>query len=289
MSWLTMTVDVPEELKDAFVGEFSRDRILGVWEKTAPGNQRIELVLYFDEARTPPLVEARVGRLFERNGYPVSDVPEVRFGTEERKDWVREWCKGYSSFSVGERFQVVPSWETAAEIDSGRIVLGIDPGLAFGTGTHETTQLILESLESMETDSGPLVDLGTGSGILTIAAAKLDFTVAAACDVDTDALHVTRENLRRNGVSAPVFAGSIDALRTGCAAVVLANLTCDVILNLLGEIVRILMPGGIAVLSGILDSQVAALRETIRSEGFEIRREVQRGEWVAMKVSRRGD
>ena len=82
MSWLTMTVDVPEELKDAFVGEFSRDRILGVWGKTAPGNQRIELVLYFDEARTPPLVEARVGRLFERNGYPVSDVPEVRFGTE---------------------------------------------------------------------------------------------------------------------------------------------------------------------------------------------------------------
>ncbi len=286
MSWLTITVDVPEELKDAFVGEFSRDRILGVWEKPAPGDQRIELVLYFEEARTPPLVEARVGRLFERNGYPVS---EVRFGAQEQEDWTREWRKGYSSFSIGGRFQVVPSWEKAADVDSERIVLGIDPGLAFGTGTHETTQLMLESLEAMEIGQGPVVDLGTGSGILTIAAAKLGFAVQAACDVDADALYVTRENLRRNGVSVPVFVGSIDALRTGCAHLVLANLTCDVIGKLLGEIGRILRPGGVAVLSGILDSQVDALRETVRVEGFESQSEFTRGEWIAMKVQPRGD
>jgi ribosomal protein L11 methyltransferase len=285
MPWLTITVDVPEELKDAFVGEFSRDRILGVWEKPAPGDQRIELVLYFDEARKPPLVEARVGRLFERNGYPVS---EVRFGVQEQEDWTREWRKGYTSFPIGDRFQVVPSWEKTEDVDAGRMVLGIDPGLAFGTGTHETTQLMLESLEVMETGVGPLVDLGTGSGILTIAAAKLGFAVVAACDLDTDALHVTRENLRRNGVDVPVFVGSIDALRAGCAHLILANLTCDVIEKILAEIDRTLIPGGLAVLSGILDSQLHALRETILVEGFEIQSEVHRGEWVAMKV-KRGD
>jgi hypothetical protein len=96
MPWLTITVDVPEELKDSFVGEFSRDRILGVWEKPAPGDQRIELVLYFDEARKPLLVEARVDRLFERNGYPVS---EALFGIQEQEDWTREWRKGYTSSS----------------------------------------------------------------------------------------------------------------------------------------------------------------------------------------------
>ena len=286
MSWLTISVDVPEELKDAIVGEFSRDRILGVWEKTAPGNHRIELVLYFDESQTPPLVEARVGRLFERNGYPVSGV---RFGTQEQEDCTREWRKAYTSLSIGDRFQVVPSWEKGEGIESGRIVLDIDPGLAFGTGAHETTQLVLESLENFEIGTGALVDLGTGSGILTIAAAKLGFAVEAACDVDADALHVARENLHRNGVGVPLFVGSIDALCTGCAHLVLANLTCDVIRSLLGEIRRILVPGGVAVLSGILDSQRDALKAPIRVEGFQIQSELQRGEWIAMKVRRRGD
>ncbi len=281
MSWLTITVDVPEELKDAFVGEFSRDRILGVWEKPSPDDRRIELVLYFDEERVPPLVEARVGRLFERNGYPVS---KVRFGTQEQEDWTSEWRKGYTSFAVGDRFRVVPSWEEGDEIKSDRIVIGIDPGLAFGTGTHETTQLMLESLEKIDTAVGPLIDLGTGSGILTIAAAKLGFTVRVACDLDADALHVARENLGRNGVGAPLFVGSIDALSTGCAPLVLANLTYDVISNILGEIGRILAPGGMAILSGVLAAQMVAMRTTIREEGFNIEGEVQRGEWVAMKV-----
>lgn len=239
MSWNTIPVEVPVELKDAIVGEFSQDGILGVWEKPSAEPDRIELVLYFDKARMAPLVGARVGRVFERNGYPSQ---EAILGREQQQDWTKEWRKGYTSFSVGTRFQVVPSWEKAGEADSRRIVLGIDPGLAFGTGTHETTQLMLTLLEEIESSEGPVLDLGTGSGILTIAAEKLGFKVAAGCDLDQDATQVARENLRRNGVRVRLFVGSADSLRSGSVRLVLANLTSDVLHNLLGEIKRVPPP-----------------------------------------------
>ena len=286
MSWNTITVEVPNELKDAIVGEFSQDGILGVWEKPMPEADQIELILYFDEARMPPLVGARVGRLFERNGYAPQDAI---LGKEQQQDWTKEWRKGYTSFAVGTRFQVVPSWETADDVGSRRIVLGIDPGLAFGTGTHETTQLMLTLLEEIELSEGPVLDLGTGSGILTIAAEKLGFKVEAGCDLDQDATQVARENLRRNGIRARLFVGSADSLRSGSVRLVLANLTSDVLHNLLGEIRRVLPPGGLALLSGILDSQVVALGARLEVEGFEIESETGQGEWVAMKVRRHGD
>ena len=224
--------------------------------------------------------------MFERNGYPSE---EAILGREQKQDWTKEWRKGYTSFSVGTRFQVVPSWEKAGEVGSRRIVLGIDPGLAFGTGTHETTQLMLTLLEEIETSEGPVLDLGTGSGILTIAAEKLGFNVKAGCDLDQDATQVARENLRRNGVRAGLFVGSADSLRSGSVRLVLANLTSDVLHNLLGEIRRVLLPGGLALLSGILDSQVLALGARLEVEGFEIESETRQGEWVAMKVRRHGD
>ncbi len=286
MSWLTISIQTPIELKDAIVGEFSQDGILGVWEKPTAEPDQIELVLYFDEARTPPLVGARVSRVFERNGYRSE---EAILGREQHQDWTKEWRKGYTSFAVGTRFQVVPSWEKADDVGSRRIELGIDPGLAFGTGTHETTQLMLTLLEEIETSEGPVLDLGTGSGILTIAAAKLGFKVAVGCDLDRDATQVARANLRRNGVRVRLFVGSADSLRSGSVRLVLANLTSDVLHNLLGEIRRVLLPGGLALLSGVLESQLVALRATLEVEGFEIESKAEQGEWVAMKVRRHGD
>ena len=285
LPWRTITIDTPDELKDAIVGEFSVDGIRGVWEKPMEGSERTELVIYFDEDHLPPLAQARVGRVFERNGYK---LPKVILGSQEQEDWIRNWRKGYTSFPIGTRFSVVPSWEDPEDAGVGRIVLGIDPGLAFGTGTHETTQMIMESLEILQPE-GPVLDLGTGSGILAIAAAKLGFRVEVACDVDADAVHVAANNFRRNGIQVPLFVGSIDAVRSESIGLVLANLTGDAIGNLLFDICRVLGPGGRVVLSGVLDSQTLTLRAALAAEGYVIENESTRGEWVMMAIRPNGD
>jgi ribosomal protein L11 methyltransferase len=287
MSWHTITVRIPEDLRDAIVGEFSADHIAGVWERAVNGDDGgypLELVLYFDQI--PPLVDARIGRLFARNGFSPS---EAIAGIQEREDWTREWRKGFTSFPLGRGFMVVPSWETPPESARDRHILHIDPGLAFGTGTHETTQLMVEAIESITRPGDSVVlDLGTGSAILAIAAAKLGGARLAACDIDPDAVQVARSNLKENHAAVSVFVGSVDAVRSAAIDVVLANLTADVIIDVVDDVTRVLKRNGTAVLSGILDIQADAVRREMESRGYRIDVETFRGEWVAM-VACRGD
>jgi ribosomal protein L11 methyltransferase len=280
MFWQTITLTVPEELKEAVVGEFSSDRIAGVWERVADEGGGTEMVLYFDTGKNVPLVNARVGRLFERNGYP---VPRVEVGLQEKEDWNREWRKGFTSFPLSRRFRVVPSWEEPPAHDD-RMPLGIDPGLAFGTGTHETTQMVVGELEDLPPGEGLVLDLGTGSAILSIASARLGHDNVVGCDIDADAVQVARENIRRNRCDVPVFVGSADAVATHSVRLILANLTADVLEDVLADVQRILVGSGTAVLSGILDVQAATVRDRFLSSGFEVSKEQARGEWVAMVV-----
>lgn len=265
------------------MGEFSLDGIAGVWERDARDGDGTELVLYFESDRLPPLVRARVGRVFERNGYL---PPALSVGLQEREDWTREWRKGFTSFPLGNRFRVVPSWEAPPGGDD-RIPIRVDPGLAFGTGTHETTQLMIEALESIgPSASGPVLDLGTGSAILSIAAALLGHRAVVACDVDRDAVGVARENLRRNRSDAELFVGSADAIAPGTIGLLLANLTADVIAELLDDIARLLRAGATAVFSGILLAQAEEVRDRIAGAGFRVGGRRVRGEWTVMVAVR---
>jgi len=284
MSWQTITLTVPEELKDAIVGEFSSDGIAGVWERDLPSREddAVELVLYFEPGHPPPLVDARVGRVFERNGY---DRPSVAVGRQEKEDWTREWRKGFTSFSVGTRFQAVPSWEDPS-VAKERIPIRIDPGLAFGTGTHETTRLVLEVLESLEPADQIVLDLGTGSAILSIGAVKLGHSSVIGCDIDSDAVQVARQNVRRNDSNVSVFVGSVDAIATRSVRLVLANITADVIGLLLPDISRVMEVGGAAVFSGILDTQADAVRREISAAGFVVQLQRTLGEWAVMSARR---
>lgn len=283
MSWQTITVIVPDEmLKDAIVGEFAGDGIAGVWERPhEPGSS--EIVLYFTSGALPPLAVARIQRVFGRNGYSSA---RYQLGEEETVDWTVEWRKGFSSFEVGQRFRVVPGWEDPPSGDS-RINLRIDPGMAFGTGTHETTRTVLEMLEALDI-SGVVLDMGTGSGILTIAARKLGGGRRIACDVDADAVAVARRNLERNDVCADLFVGSVTAIRSGSIALVLANLTSEVIARHLFQIRRVLAPTGQAVLAGILASQALLIEESFAEEGMMVRERRDCGEWVAYLVEGNG-
>jgi ribosomal protein L11 methyltransferase len=287
MSWQTITLRVPEALKDTLVGEFSAEAIAGVWERLGEDGTSVEMVFYF-EGGLPPRAEARIGRLFERNG---CKPPAVAVGLQGVEDWSREWRKGFTSFTVGERFHVVPSWEEPSSGSGDRIVLGIDPGMAFGTGTHETTALMLEALEALGPGLGPesvILDLGTGTAILAMAATGLGLSRVFGCDTDADAVEVARGNLNANRSRATLFVGSADAVATGSVDVLLANLTAEVIRELLMEVDRVLAPHATAVFSGILDEQAPDLATHIRKSGYRVAPARSRGEWVMM-VARRDD
>lgn len=273
--WTTLSLHVPDPLlKDALVGEFSQDAIAGVWER-ASSPEQTEVVFYFDSPGLPPLARARIQRVFERNGHA---APAIEVGHEGAVDWSLGWRKGFTAFEIGTRFRVVPSWEEPPT--DARIALRIDPGMAFGTGTHETTRTVLELMESL--DAIPVtLDVGTGSGILSIAAAHLGARSVVACDVDPDAARVGADNCERNQVSVPVFVGSVDAVRTGSVGLVLANLTADVIRDLAADMRRVLVQGGHAIWSGVLAEQRKDIEALMTTAGFEPARRIECAEWVS--------
>lgn len=194
--------------------------------------------------------------------------------------WRDGWKRFFKPVRLGERLVVRPSWETV-ETKPGDVVLTLDPGRAFGSGTHETTRLVLRELDKRVRGGEAVLDVGTGSGILSIAALLLGASRAAAIDVDPDAVATTQENAVLNGVEARI-AASIDpvAAIVGAYDLVLANIQADVLIRLADDLSARVTEGGVLILSGILagqDDEVAA--------AFPNFRELDRtrdGEWVAI-------
>ena len=197
------------------------------------------------------------------------------------RDWLAEWKKDWRPVEVG-RFVIAPPWSEIADA-GGRIVIRIEPGMAFGTGTHETTRLCLTAIEK-HFRGGSFLDVGTGTGILAIAAAKM-FPGARveACDTDAEAVEIARDNSRLNGVGDAIAfrVGSADE-QTPSADMVCANLTAPVIVDLLPSLLGAAC--GHLVLSGILDTQSELVQSRLLelgAAGFEIGSD---GEWIALVV-----
>jgi ribosomal protein L11 methyltransferase len=236
---------------------------------------------YFD---SPPEVERVRAALLEAlriYGLASSDVREMRAREVEERDWLAEWKKGWRPTEVG-RFVVAPPWSEVEE-DADRIVIRVEPGMAFGTGTHETTRLCLAAIER-HFRGGSFLDVGTGTGVLAIAAAKLDPSARVeACDTDALAVSVAEENARRNGVAERIRlrVGSVDET-TASADFVCANLTADVILALLPALTGATC--GRLVLSGILATQSDAVIARLRELGVGSCEVTRDGEWIAMTI-----
>ena len=226
----------------------------------------------------------------------IRSLPEAQYRTIQDQDWSQAWKEHYRPILIGERLVIVPAWLESP--DPQRIPIRIDPGMAFGTGTHPTTQLCLELLEScmaqlvpQETD---VIDVGCGSGILSIAALKLGARRAIAVDIDPQAVSVTQENAALNGVSAglEVGTGSLAEVRDGVfsirqAQVVLANILALVIIQLLeAGFADLLAPGGAAIFSGILAEQEPQVIAALEKCGLSLSGRRQSGDWVALQVSR---
>jgi len=285
MSWNQLTLDVPDDLVDAVVGELSNDAVAGVWETPSPQPGLTRLVLYFNRRPDLARIEKLVGLVFERSG---QKPPQISQTLVEDNDWTGEWKKSYTSFPIADSFFVIPSWEST-KCPEDRLPIRIDPGQAFGTGTHETTQLTMESLERWIEPTHIVLDVGTGSGILAIASRLLGAGRVFACDIDPVAARVAQANIDRNAESdVYTFCGSLDAVRSNSVNLLLANLTAEVIVNLFPEFTRVLRNNGLAILSGILREQREDICDVLDRAEFNLFEEITRGEWLALIVEKHG-
>jgi ribosomal protein L11 methyltransferase len=270
--WHEITIETPDSIKDAVIGELSELGAAGVWES---GDE--QLTAYFE---TLPDFQS-IKELFQREGLA---TPEVATAPVADKDWGEEWKKTWTSFPLGSRFFIIPSWLDTV-CPPGRLPIFIDPGQAFGTGTHESTQLTLEAMERFIQPDGAIHDLGTGSGILAIAATMLGAQDVSGCDNDPIAIEVAQENVDRNAPGKVHLAvSSIDAVADSSVDLLLCNLTADVITALYDDIHRVLRPQGIAIFSGVLNFQAPGILQLASTHGHRLLEHTQRGEWSALVV-----
>lgn len=208
----------------------------------------------------------------------------------DEQDWADAWKVHYHTARVGQRLVVRPEWESA-QIAPHELEIIMDPGMAFGTGTHPTTVLCLESVEALTQHGLRVLDLGCGSGILSIAAAKLGAVEVLAVDIDPIAVETTTRNAAVNGVGGRITAqqGSLDTVLHSARRfdLLLANILAKVIIPMceagLGQVVR---PGGRAVFSGLIESQAEDVEAAIRGTGLVPFKRRQQGDWVAIEAYR---
>lgn len=298
-SWLEIACDVPEEHSDV-VAEFLTDltgngvcvdnlSVDAFSTSEIPESIRVVIKAYLpaDSDPAPQMheLETFLSELSKRHPAAVFGAPKLSAVNAE--DWSSSWKVHFKPLRVGKRLLIVPTWEEAAQLP-GDLVIRIDPGMAFGTGGHETTRLCLELLESvMEGDPlltvPSLLDLGTGSGILAMAASLLGAGRILALDIDPDAVEVARENLALNHLSDRVECGTVPLESLiECFDIILANILAEELVRLAPYLTERLHPGGSLILSGILAEKEQLVRQGFDSQPLKYCQTVCDGEWVAM-------
>ena len=201
------------------------------------------------------------------------------------EDWAETWKEFFHTEKVGARTVIKPTWEEY-EAKAGEIVVELDPGAAFGTGQHATTSLCIRALEDLVRPGMTVFDVGTGSGVLAIVAAKLGAKRVEAVDFDPVAVRVARENVRQNGAEGVVHTERSDLLKSvaGEADLIIANIIADIIVRLFGEVKGSLAAGGTMLLSGIIEDRLADVVEAAGQHGFSVEKIEQEKGWAAVVV-----
>jgi len=220
-----------------------------------------------------------------------TDLGEISYRLVEipSEDWKNKWKEFYKPGPIGERFFLIPIWKKGLLIPDSRIPLWVDPGQAFGTGWHESTQLCIEHLEKIlkgpsGTDAIRCVDVGTGTGILSVCAYHLGVRKITAIDVDSEAVSVANENFILNRCEGIDVSDLPIAQLEGSHELVLANILLETHLELLPHYVRLLSKNGDLVLSGLLEEQRKEIGEAIKKNGLQVESEATKGEWLAMRL-----
>ena len=211
-------------------------------------------------------------------------------------DYLNNWKQYFHQFYIGDDILIVPSWEEIADKDKSKLIIHIDPGTAFGTGMHETTQLCIRALRKDVNSDIRMLDVGTGSGILSIMAYKFGAASATGTDLDPCTIEAVQDNMESNGLSEAGFnliIGNIidskeiqDEVGYGCYDIVTANILAEVLIPLTPVIVNHIKPGGIYITSGIIDDKEQAVTEAVKKAGFEILDVDHQGEWVGITAKK---
>lgn len=210
---------------------------------------------------------------------------EISFGKVADIDWNEYWKKFFHTTEIGKRLAVVPRWESYDNIED-RSVLKIDPGVAFGTGTHATTSLCLQLLEEYVAEGTTALDIGCGSGILSIAAVLLGCDKAIGVDIDEAAVRVAKDNAVMNGVSdkTSYIHGDLAEKVKGKYNIVCANIVADVIIRLLENAAEYMEKGAVLIASGIIDTRANEVKTAFENNGFIIEKELTKDNWYAFSI-----
>ena len=225
------------------------------------------------------------------------DIGEGTVTVDETEDidWINNWKQYFHQFYIDDVL-VIPSWEEVKEEDKDKMILHIDPGTAFGTGMHETTQLCIRQLRKHITPETKLLDVGTGSGILAILSLMFGAKEAVGTDLDPCAIEATKENMEVNHIAEDKFEVMIGNIITDkevqdkvgyeCYDIVVANILADVLVPLTPVIVNQLKPGGIYITSGIIDDKEETVVEAVKAAGLKVLEVTYQGEWVSVTAQK---
>ncbi len=311
MNWLEVSLTVNGELAEAVADVLARFAPNGVMteqgvkfvddedEGTAAGPIAVRAYLPVDEhlEETRQKVEEALYYLGR-----IQPLPAVTYTPIADQNWMEAWKQHYKPIPIGKRLLILPAWLESPEPE--RVAIKIDPGMAFGTGTHPTTQLCLELLEGafekQESNDDSrisqirVIDVGCGSGILSIAALKLGAEAALGVDIDPESIKNSRENAETNGIGAELILGlgSVGEILEGkfawrSAGLVLANILAPVIIRLFDAgLADLVDPGGTIVLSGILYEQMQGVVDAGERKGLKMQESRRMGDWVALAMVR---
>lgn len=287
MKWVQISIETSREAEDALSNLLVEMGSGGVQiEDGSPKSSKVTVLAYFP---SDDLVGERVSRISSL----LRDIRElninvgtgrIRLKNLDELDWSERWKEFFKPLAIGKRILVYPSWENIDEFPTRDILIQIDPGMAFGTGGHSTTLLALELLEYILRGGEKVADVGTGSGILAIAAVKLGAGKVTAIDVDAKSVAIARENSQRNSVSDEihVICGDLLSVIKDKYDVIVSNIYSKVILSMIPDFRYYLKADGRLILSGILERELPIIENELQNNNLETLETRVDEEWVAV-------
>jgi ribosomal protein L11 methyltransferase len=213
---------------------------------------------------------------------------KVTISEVNEEEWATAWKKYYNPVKISERFTIVPTWEEYERVSSDELIIELDPGMAFGTGTHPTTVMCIQALEKTVKKDDTVIDVGTGSGVLSIAAALLEASSVRAFDLDEVAVRQAHLNVKLNKVSQTVSVEQNNLLNevSGPADIIVANILAEIILRFVEDAFRLVKPGGHYITSGIIQPKKQEVKDALVKAGFEIEETLTMEDWVSFIAKR---
>lgn len=286
MRWAEIVVETPAESAEAVTALLLEAGCSGVAEAGAEARLLTGYLPLSDDLQ--PALDTLQSRLQRLPDYGLPAPVGITLRYVDDVDWANAWKKHFQPLEIGRRLVIKPSW-AAYDGDSNRVIVELDPGMAFGTGNHPTTRLCLLALEEYVAPGSVVADIGTGSGILALAAARLGAALVHATDIDSLPRRVARENVERSGLQSIVRVHEMEAFDAAVREcdLVVANIIADTIIELAPSVFQRLKPGGVFISSGIVEEKLPEVLAALERSGFHIMEVREEEIWRAV-VARAG-